>query len=952
MSHQGEVFTGGASTSQHVDAEDDDHFQNTTFKLKRTRSLGLLDEFIDTDTQEKQIEKKNEEKRLEKLDTSTNDNLMQNNQHSLTTAPSSADSSASEVAASSPLDANSPFLKSPDIIPHDDSNLAPEPSRHVDYLSHQWDVTDISKSWRYIILRRKNVANAARLENASWRTWAQRRCNLKTINPEEVNWSKESDVTWLYGPIVDDDDHDHEHEHDNDPEDSENSSLLGSRSFNTASSVVAGDISIARKTHRRPKPILKKRTMQDMLISHLNLLKLEVATARAEQESRRREDAAAQARKDAAQSAERPPEYFDYDVILAKLNSQYKNYSQSNSRASSANNSSVDLTRKNNMAVSADAVASALNDVSSMPKLSQSVPTTRDAAADRSVEVQPIKEEQPPKRHVRFNEEVQQCIAIDDSSDYDDGYDDYEGSDYDYDGSESYLYESGPTGSERDHYDGDRDDDDIEEDEDEDDEDDEGGFFLNVRSSSKTMPENSFPGLASNKKAIDFPRLEGSNEEDKDMFEDDDDAASILSLRTIHMLPPTTLNYGSSNEESDDYTSSISHNIDNNSSRGYDYYYDYNSVYEVNPNHAIYGTSNQNRAPDVVDVPENISLGSNFDYEIIENEDVNNYGDALPEVYGQDGLKAEDSINSERDLRALERIPISSLDDSANYTTSSKSSPGSNVGSGSGSFNCNAFHSESESDSDTEGGLSISARNSSQSLAQQAFGQPLTEINPASLHFPAELYPEFHEPQPKHISSINPRYSSTSLSKQPHSSGSLADQFFGGTMTLTKSNSELSDMFLNISKSHDNSDQYQSYDQQNYPSDNQNTHGGSALANTSALVPYTATSSPPMQRKASPLPPTTTAANIFLGSRTPTPKPQQQKSLFMFDSEDDSEPEFVEDTSMDSSAPGDRNASSFASLYKVAGRTGIPRPSSESEDAKKGSAVSNFLGGWNKNHGA
>ncbi|ODV98274.1 hypothetical protein PACTADRAFT_185258 [Pachysolen tannophilus NRRL Y-2460] len=41
-----EVFQGGATTSQHVEAKDDDHFENTTFRLKRTRSLGLLDDFI------------------------------------------------------------------------------------------------------------------------------------------------------------------------------------------------------------------------------------------------------------------------------------------------------------------------------------------------------------------------------------------------------------------------------------------------------------------------------------------------------------------------------------------------------------------------------------------------------------------------------------------------------------------------------------------------------------------------------------------------------------------------------------------------------------------------------------------------------------------------------------------------------------------------------------------
>lgn len=947
MSQQGEVFTGGACTSQHVDAEDDDHFQNTTFKLKRTRSLGLLDEFIDPDTQEKQIEKKNEEKQLEKIDVSSDLNSFPDsvdNAH-----PSSLDSAASEVVVSSPLDNNSSFLKSPDLVPHDDSNLAPEPSRHVDYLSHQWDVTDISKSWRYIILRRKNVANAARLENASWRTWAQRRGNLKTISPEEVNWSKESDVTWLYGPIVDDDDH--EHDHENEHEDCGTSNIAGSRSFNTASSVVAGDISIARKAHRRPKPILKKRTMQDMMISHLNLLKLEVATARAEQEHRRREDAAAQARKDAVAhaDAERPPEYFDYDVILAKLNSQYKNYSVPNSRAGSANNSSLDLVKKHSTAVSADAVTAALLNIDS-PKVQKS--SLLEQKEEESLTEQ--------KKSVRFNEEVQQCIAIDESSDYDDGYDDYE-DEYDYEGSESYLYDSN-TSSGREDYDGDLEDGEIDE-EDDDDEEDEGGFFLNVRSSSKSMPESAFPGLLSSKKAS------GEIDEELDVVNDDDeedDVESILSLKTIHMLPPTTLNYGSSNEESDDYTSSISHNIDNNSSRGYDYYYDYNSVYEVKPNHAIYGVSNNAaKVPDVVDVPENISLGSNFDYEIIENEDVNNYGASLPEVYAADARLKEDNFNYNEWAQpnqgvdgSSERIPLSSLDDSV---LKSKDSEQGNLSLTSPGLNCNAFHSESDSDSDNEGGLSISARNSSQSLAQQAFGQPLTEVNPTVLHFPA-LFVEVHEPQPQHISTINPRYSATSLSKQPHSSGSLADQFFGSTMTLAKSNSELSDMFLNpntsatsaqitVAKDQDMlTSGYTLFNQDVTNCFNLQSQGPFGSFGSASLVPYATTNSPPAQRKASPLPPTTTTANIFLGSRTPTPKPQQAKSLFMLESDEDSEPEFVEDSSLDSSAVSDRNAASFASLYKVAGRTGISRPTGDHDDAKKGLAVSNFLGGWNKNH--
>ena len=82
--------------------------------------------------------------------------------------------------------------------------------------------------------QKKDVANAARLENASWRTWAQRRSNLKTISPEVVNWSKDSDVTWLYGPILKDDDHVNNENHDSDAIET------------TATSSVAGDISIAK----------------------------------------------------------------------------------------------------------------------------------------------------------------------------------------------------------------------------------------------------------------------------------------------------------------------------------------------------------------------------------------------------------------------------------------------------------------------------------------------------------------------------------------------------------------------------------------------------------------------------------------------------------------------------------------------------------------------------------
>lgn len=70
----------------------------------------------------------------------------------------------------------------------DDTSIEDEPSRHVDYLSHDWREEDIWSSWRYVTSRRNDYSNGVRLENASWRTWAKAKHNLKTISPESLNW--------------------------------------------------------------------------------------------------------------------------------------------------------------------------------------------------------------------------------------------------------------------------------------------------------------------------------------------------------------------------------------------------------------------------------------------------------------------------------------------------------------------------------------------------------------------------------------------------------------------------------------------------------------------------------------------------------------------------------------------------------------------------------------------
>ncbi len=78
----------------------------------------------------------------------------------------------------------------PELADHaeDDTAVTSRPSRQVDYLSHNWREEDIWTSWRYIVTRRGEFTNSARLENASWRTWMKAKNNLKTISPETLNW--------------------------------------------------------------------------------------------------------------------------------------------------------------------------------------------------------------------------------------------------------------------------------------------------------------------------------------------------------------------------------------------------------------------------------------------------------------------------------------------------------------------------------------------------------------------------------------------------------------------------------------------------------------------------------------------------------------------------------------------------------------------------------------------
>ncbi|EGW33544.1 uncharacterized protein SPAPADRAFT_55408 [Spathaspora passalidarum NRRL Y-27907] len=910
MSISGEVYSGGATTSQHIEAEDEEHFQNTTFKLKRTRSIGVLDEFIPdkladgnqnneppppTQLSPPVLNNINSRPSSNASSTSSSSSSTSSpfEEDSINTAPTATtisnnvavpeqppaiDTSVASNAANGSVSVSSPvshspsplpLLQSPELLPHDDTDLMIEPSRHVDYLSYQWDVNDISKSWRYVISKKHNVANSKRLENASWRTWAQRRQNLKTISPEVVNWSKDSDVTWLYGPILNDD-------HASDDE------TCNIKRETTATSAVAGDISIAnKKKPSAPKPILKKRTVQESMISHSDLLKLQLATNKVYQKQREQLLKQQQEIKQQEEQQKKVPaapeeKFFDYDTLSAKLNKQYENTAIPencnviklqdllNSRSNS----------KTKLAESANVVQASENVVEPMSKLTLASFEKSPEVVPQEEEVEEEEEEVPVKedRHIHFNEEVQQCIAVnpysdndaiaeeeedeeDDDEDYYD-YNDYEdeeiGNDgyydnvanYYYDGSKSHLYDP-------------EDYSDVEDDDD----DDEGGFFIKVKSNSNApliLARN-----ATNENTEDSESISTSNSK---------------VYKTIHLLPSTSLNYGSSDEESDDenpYTSSLSHNVNNEISRGYDYYYDYNTVYTVDPNHAIYG-----KTPDVVDVPDNLGVGSNFDYDIIENDEM------PPMVINMTSpVMYASQPNSPLAVANAPSIPQVAPSPVLLATKA-------------------PFHMSDDEDSDSDDGLSIGTRRSSQALAESIFHT--TPSNPQ--HFP-EKFLKDPEPVEAPITTINPRHSSTSISKQPTSSHSLSQSFFGAggaptAMSTTTAETEaLSHSFFE-----------------------KRTPSPVVLSSTPDTTSNSLTRT--LSNKSSPLPPQTTSETaLFKSSSSGT---SQTKGMFSFDDDDTDEENDEHDEEHDGSDLF--IGKTYNSLSQVADKSGIRSPSPMDEN--------------------
>lgn len=966
-----EVFAGGATTSQHIDAEDDEHFNSTTFKLKRTRSIGLLDEFISPmEKAQREAEAQSQQEPQQKgqsdqeIDNRPNDDNKTNNATNDVTNNATNDNNEKRNETNENHDKEltklvSPNFTSPEFMPHDDADIAIEPSLHVDYLSHQWDVSDISRSWRYVIQKRKDVAESARLENASWRTWAQRRSNLKTINPEELNWSKENDITWLYGPIVKDDESDSDDDNDhnnNQNEDDDNHHHSSKHGSNTASSAVAGDISVPSKSMKRKKGILKKRSVEDVMISHANLVKLEAMESRMKaKKEKRKEQLQNYYRNHKRTPSNEPPDFDDFDAISDKLNTQY--------RIPSNQNSAIDLSTLSNekdktspSVISNNSTDDATN-VSNLD-LTQNANDSNNNLSDSKSISSSVKK----NRHIHFNDEVQQCVAVDVINDEDDFDSDADSDAMEDDaslskGSSSYMFDnSSSIGSTGDMDDADADVD-ADADEDDDEDDDDGGFFLKVRSPSGTTAA---PPLVNKDKQRqeqetskpDSTLIESSISPQKTGDSDSVSTSSSKIYRTIQLLPSTSLNYGSDEESSDEenpYTSSLSHNVNNSSSRGYDYYYDYNTVYTCDPTHGIYGNTNDDgTSPDVVDLPQDLAKYSNFetipdehkdnetapimDSQIINN---NNY------IYQNDSNNYGSGSSSESNSRSNSPKVQSPLF-SARPDTSLNSAEGSggtlNLNSnestgpiGSGKFDLQGSDSDSDSNSEDEG-LSISARSSSQSLAELVFNHTMTPIDNNNQEQQQQYQNHSFNPTPvnENISSINPRHSSTGLSKQDTSSNSLSSQFFGTTpLTKDNSSSALADQFFNAKEPTKISSP---------PVDKKSSTSPTSFTNAfehdNEIGRTSPKSLPQTQSKASPLPPHTTSANAFLGNTTPPLEKQQKRTTSAFslgnsDADSDSESENSDDDGqllmggIESPSVNPPNIESYKSLSQVAGRNGI-----------------------------
>lgn len=607
--------------SQAVDALDDDSFQSNSFALKRTRSLGLLDQFQvkpSTDLignindyphlaqqsnntaalpqsvkqpplQHSQSDDTTFQFTTSPQETSAEDYISVSNMNSQKSPISSSSSTASSIHHSPSISPSSSISGTPDLVGvHDDSDLQYEPSRHVDYLSHDWKESDISACWRSIVSKRKDVTNSARLENASWRTWTKAKYKLRTVSPESVNWLKDCDITWLYGPLY----NKPANIYYNDPRDQSNG--------------VVAKIDVAPVPGH--KPILKKRTVSDKIFArqagHSNSAKSPETSPAIPEQEKKTEKVSAQSKPQLVKSSS------SKNLALA--------LPQNNTTAAYDGGVSTYLRHHNyrhrpRHGQSDEKISRQINlQYRHMPgHLLKQSPRQPQAGLGRAFSLNTSKNSslitvsapQPPEeRHIHFNDRVEQCIAIENYSDTSD-------SDISDSEDESESRWGGRRGRNSSYSDSDSDSEEENE--------NEPGLFLMLRSSSSTSlhkPE----GLSKLKP------MQSSN-------------------HSIALLPATTLKCPYDDLEDEqrrtDEANSVAYAMSHNTQMRKHIFsgYDYNSVYQSpaqspahSPSSSISST-NQNSIISVnaiadpssilADVPTSVAMPSHLCAQILANNE-------------------------------------------------------------------------------------------------------------------------------------------------------------------------------------------------------------------------------------------------------------------------------------------------------------------------------------------
>ncbi|KAH9995443.1 hypothetical protein BJV74DRAFT_769784 [Russula compacta] len=265
----------------------------------------------------------------------------------------------------------------------DDSSLSTQPRGQVDYLSHEWREEDVWCSWRNMTRQKNEIANGARLENASWRTWWKQRNKLKTISPETLNWLKDSDVTWLYGPLHTAIDWETPHQPRSDPAPVDKQPTSQAHcGLNSASD---------QSSQLRSKPILKHRSISDLLTGALPNLN--------------HTDEDFESDSDLEDEVIRPPPTRP-PLLHTKSDSNVQRWSRSRPFRKNSPPRIIASIRQPRLSEVADTVVTPpLDDRSGS---SDSARETTSSSQDLSV--CPIGGK---KKHISFNTFVEQCIAID-----------------------------------------------------------------------------------------------------------------------------------------------------------------------------------------------------------------------------------------------------------------------------------------------------------------------------------------------------------------------------------------------------------------------------------------------------------------------------------------------------------------------------------------------------------